>query len=423
METKTHSDGHSGSPSGESPVAAIRKYRRFFQFTVRQMLLLFVLVTILFSLAAPRIRWSFHVWRIQEASRKREAAENDLRTALRMNNVALARQSLEAGADPNLIPTTRPWSPTAPINGLSSLRTCIANGQIEMMELLLEFGADIERIERIAGASSSPILSGPPLFASLGCDQPAEVRAKMVRLLVGRGANPRRLSTAGWSAMDMAFEVSDAQMGDLLREYGLPYGPREMAAFNRLDALKAAVQEKPELLQRRFHSAYAGLGPTLLGIALRRGYREMSLFLIESGAPLDVVEGIGFTMLHEAARGGDPQLIRLLAQRGLDVNATDDWSDTTLCDIAWNGKPEAVAALVELGADVNWQGVNGRAPLHHAVQNDRLDVVRMLLAAGAAPSLPDSKGETPLDLAQSRNPEMAKLLEQAASTKRTAVHD
>lgn len=395
--------------------------RRFCQFTMRQMLLLFLLATVLLWLVAPRLRSAFDRWRILEDGRKHEIAEANLRTALRTNDLAVARKSLEAGADPNLIPDRRPWGPTAPINGLSSLRTCIANGQVEMMELLLEFGADIERSERIAGAPSSPILQGPPLFAAIGCDQPTEVRSKMVRLLVTRGANPRSLAAGGWSTMDLAFELSDAQMGDVLREHGLPYGPREMAGFNRLDELKAAIEKMPDLLQRRFRDAYAGAGPTLLGIALRRGYREMSLFLIESGASLNVVEHEGYTMLHEAARGGDPQLIRLLARRGLDVDAVDNYSDTALCDIAWNGKPEAVSALVELGADVNWQGVNGRTPLHHAVQNDRLDIVRLLLAAGANPSLADGKGETPMSLAQNRNPDMVKLLEQAVRAKRPAV--
>lgn len=395
--------------------------RRFCQFTTRQMLLLFLLATVLLCLVAPRIRSAFDRWRILEAGHKREIAEAVLRTAILTNNVALARQALEAGADPNLIPDTRPWSPTAPINELSSLRTCIANGQIEMMELLLEFGADVERIERIAGASPSPILGGPPLFAAAVCKQSPEVRATMVRLLLTRGANPSSLSAGGWNAMDLAFEASDGQMGELFRECGLPYGPREMAGFNRLDELKAAVRKTPDLLQSRFRDAYAGSWPTLLGIALRRGYREMSLFLIESGAPLDVVEHEGCTMLHEAARGGDPELIRLLARRGLDVDAVDKYSDTAMCDIAWNGKPEAVSALVELGADVNWQGVNGRAPLHHAVQNNRFDIVRLLLAAGADPSLADGKGETPMVLGKNGNPDMSKLLEQAVRAKRSAV--
>jgi cytohesin len=397
----------------KSPATARRESRHFFQFTLRQILLLCALVGVLLCLVAPRIRWNFHVRRIQEDFRRREAAEAKLREAIRKNDVPLARQLLESGADPDLDFHARRLSRQSP--SPSVLNTCIANGQVEMMELLLEFGADIRRIEGIPAKSSNAIHMGPPLFAAAGCNQPAEVREKMVRLLVKRGANPR-LFVYGHSAMDMAFETSDAPMGDLLREFGLPYGPREMAAFNRLDELKAAVQETPEILQQRFRSAYADHAPSLLAIALRRGYREMSLFLIEAGAPLDVMDG-SYTLLHDAARGGDPQLIRLLVERGLDVNAKDRYSDTPICDIAWNGKPEAIAALVELGADVNWQGVNGQTPLHHAVRNNQRETVRLLLAAGADPSLSDGKGETPLELSKSRSAEIAKLSEQAAQDK------
>src|SRR6185437_1016503 len=147
------------------------------------------------------------------------------------------------------------------------------------------------------------------LFAAAGCGQPFEVRRKMIKILVARGANPKR-PLSGHNMMDIAFEASDAPLGDLLREYGLPYGPREMAAFNPLDELKAAVEKEPQLLQRRFRDAYAGASPTLLGIALRRGYREASLFLIEAGAPVNVLEHEGYTLLHQAALGGDPQLMR-----------------------------------------------------------------------------------------------------------------
>ncbi len=414
MTTKTGSDDRIDALGDKSPISVREKKPRFSEFSLRQFLLLVGVFGVLLSIVTPQIRRTFQGRWDQRAARRRVVAGADLSTAVRLNNVVLARHALEAGADPNLILT---WHPAR----LSALCTCIVNGQIEIMELLLDFGADVERSERIPGA----IVDGPPLFAATGCSQPPEVRGQMVRLLVVRGADPRR-EIAGRNAMDVAFHVSDAQTGDLLREKGLPYGPREMAAFNRLDELKRVVNESPQILKDRFRSTWAarpGHGPTLLGIALERGYREMAVFLIESGAPLDTVEYLGYTLLHEAARGGDPQLIRLLVARGLAVNATDDYGDTPLRDISARDKPQAVAALLEAGADVNQQGMNGYSPLHGAVQNDHIEIVRMLLVAGADPTLPDRKGETPLDLAHTRNPEIAQLLEQALPAKRAPVHD
>jgi ankyrin repeat protein len=201
----------------------------------------------------------------------------------------------------------------------------------------------------------------------------------------------------------------DTQVGDLLREIGVPYGPREMAAFNRLDDLKRAVGEQPDLVKERFRSPFAGEGPTLLGIALEKGHRDMAKFLIEAGAPLDTVVYQNMTLLHMAARGGDPELIRLLVARGLDVHARDRYQDTPLRDIAWAGKPDAIAALLEAGADVNTRGMNDYTPLHTAVSNNRVEIVRMLLAAGADATIPDSRDhETALDVARRKNGEYAK---------------
>ena len=55
--------------------------------------------------------------------------------------------------------------------------------------------------------------------------------------------------------MDCAVATSDPELGDFLRQYGLPYGPREMAAFNRLDELKQAIQGNPGLLRERVKPA------------------------------------------------------------------------------------------------------------------------------------------------------------------------
>jgi uncharacterized protein len=391
------------------PIAATPKKRRFFQFTLRQILLLFAVSSILLGIVTPRIRRTFQERRLDHEAARRAAARADLATAVRANNVALARQALEAGAEPDLggmLPNAGPF-----------LYACIVKGQVEIMELLLDFGADVERIENFPDPFPGPFRSGPPLFAAAGCDQPPDVRCQMIRLLVSRGADPRR-QLYDLTAMEAAFQLSDAQTGELLRELGLPYGPREMAAFNRLDELKRAITRAPEILDERFQTIWAappGHGPTLLAIALERGYREMAVFLLNSGASVDTVLYRGLTLLHVAARGGDPELIDLLVGRGLDVNATNVYSDTPLSDIAGRDKPRAVAALLEAGSDVNHHGMHGYTPLHRAILGNCTDIVQMLLASGADPNRRDSKEQNALDLARTRNPAMAKLIERHLS--------
>lgn len=315
-------------------------------------------------------------------------ATTALAAAIRENEVALARRLLEAGIDPN--------SKGMPYN-LSPLHFCADRGAFEMMELLIEFGADVEKVAPLP----TPILvdKGTPLLAAICCGESDELRLQMVRHLLEGGADPN--ADSGRNAMDLAVHDADGALGDLLRKYGAAYGPREAVAFGRLGEVKTMVEENPGILAQRYRPTYAarpGQGPTLLGIALRNGDRPMSRFLIDQGAPLDVVEGLGGTLLHLAARGGNAELVRMLVARGLDANARDEYNDTPLTDCVATAPIEVVSALIDAGADINARRSDGRTALHLATSRNRTDVVERLLAAGADPNLVgarDDNGDGP----------------------------
>ena len=367
-----------------------RSNRRFLQFSVGQSVLFLSLCGVLLGILTPRIHRTLRMWRLESNSLGIASANEQLIAAIRTNNVSLARRAFEAGASPDLL------------DGLQGqdrvFSTCIKKGHVEMVKLFLEFGVDADEMSHA-------------ILVAADCDQPPEVRCQLIRLLVAAGANPRRQEGQN-NAMDLVVRISDGQTGALLREYGLPYGPREMAAFNRLEELKQAVHDDPGLLKQRFRDNWATNGkqdePTLLAIALRSGYREMSLFLIGAGAPLDPRQHLGRTLLHEAAIGGDSVLVRLLLDRGLDVNAIDDHFKDTPLEYA---RGDAVDALLEAGADVNHQDVGGRTRLHAAVLGNRSEVIEKLMAAGADPTIADMKGDTPFDVARAQNPAMVDLLE------------
>lgn len=356
------------------------KKLRFWQFDLRQLLMLFAVLGLLFGIVAPWIRKTFDDRRLQNDLFGEQQIQWDLHMAVDQGYASLARRSLEAGANPNLV-----------FDGEKDLLCMsIENGRIDIMEILLDHGADIEK--------------NSPLLVAIESDQPANVRLKMVRCLLQHGADPHR-ERGSKSAMNSAVRAGDAEVGDLLRESGVEYGPREMAAFNRLEELQHVVEKNPSVVRDRFEPVYAsrpGHGPTLLGIALYGGYREMAIYLIDHDAPLDTIEGTGSTLLHRACRGGDPELIRLLVARGLDVNARDDYKDTPLTDSVWNTRAEAIDVLIEAGADLNARGINEATALHLAAGHGRVDVVSKLLAAGADPTIVNIHGEVPLDVARER---------------------
>ena len=270
------------------------------------------------------------------------------------------------------------------------LRTYMETGQLDLVELLLQFGADVEREE----SNSSPVSPGPPLFAAISCEQPLDVRKDLVQMLVRHGADPyKKVGEQG--LMDVCVSRHDAEMAEFLTKLGLPFGAREMAAFNRLAELRRLVNEDPQIVKERF--SCAGHRLTLLAFALGAGHRDMALFLMEQGSPLDSVDGQGGTLLHIAVRGGDPVLVSVLASHGLDVNARDRYQDTPLTDCVTIAPPEVVSALLKAGADVNARGLNDKTALQLAASRNRTKIIELLRAASADATSSDNNRGSRLD--------------------------
>lgn len=353
-----------------------RSEKPFLQYSVRQFFALIVIVGLLLAIVAPRIRKALDDRGTQVDFLRKREIQATLDAAVRAGDLHHVQDSLEAGADPNVT-----------LGGRQELLCMsIENGHEEIVEALLDYGADVEKCSALATA--------------IDCTHLGNARMKMIRLLLQHGADPHR-EHYGNNAMDLAVRHGDARLGDLLREHGLEYGPREMAAFNRLEELRLAVEKDPSIVKQRFGSdprAHLVDHPTLLGIALAGGHQEMASYLIDHGAALDVREGAGATLLHRAARGGNPDLIRLLLSRGLDVNSRDDYGDTPLIESVQGAPLEAVDVLIGAGADLNSQGINEETALHRAVCTGRARLVATLLSAGADQAITNTFGQTPLDL-------------------------
>lgn len=250
-------------------------------------------------------------------------------------------------------------------DGSAPFLCAITLGRLEAVQVMLGHVEDVEQIGRYSnhpGKYKSADQLGPALFAAVDCDQLPEMKIQMIKLLLARGANIRR-ENGNINLMDLAAFRGDEVVGDFLRSHGLPYGPREMAAFNRIEELKQAIQEFPDLLHERFKPiglsdvvGWRNNVSTLLGIALGKNHHDMARMLIENGAPLDALESHGRTPLHVATTfNGDSELIRLLIAHGADVNALDDDQLTPLasCIRDWGNGPErdaARSALMEAGA-------------------------------------------------------------------------
>ena len=156
---------------------------------------------------------------------------------------------------------------------------------------------------------------------------------------------------------------------------------------------------------------------TALFLAVMLGRTEICNVLIDSGADVHIIVQ-GMTLLHNVAlSSGDYEgTAALLIAKGLDVNAKATYGDakdaTPLHIAAGKGNVSVARLLIQNGAEVNAKlPYHGFTSLHLAAQNGHEKVAGLLIAKGADINAKSMYGETPIDLAMSKeHKELAELL-------------
>jgi ankyrin repeat protein len=158
---------------------------------------------------------------------------------------------------------------------------------------------------------------------------------------------------------------------------------------------------------------------TALVFAVMLGQAEICEILIDAGADVNIKSSGGSTLLHHVAfSGGDyKDIAELLITKGLDVNAkitrSGEIKDATPLHLAApKGNVLVAEVLIRNGAKVNAiLPYNGYTALHLASRDGYKEVAKLLITKGADVNAKTMYGETPLDLAISKeHKEVADLL-------------
>lgn len=226
---------------------------------------------------------------------------SDFLTAVKANDIKKAEELLtEYGLDVNEMyyPSSSEFEPER-----SVFNEACASGYLDMVQMLLEKGADVNRQGR---TGYTPLMDACFLSGNLD----------MVKLLVSEGADVNALSTQGDSALCLVADKGDMQIARFLLENGadpniIPVGdndsPLNWAAYRgNLSMVILLVKHGADV------NLMDSRGWRPLGLAASRGYIEVVRFLLTKGAERDLPMGSGETALEKAKRSGHSDIVALL---------------------------------------------------------------------------------------------------------------
>lgn len=312
--------------------------------------------------------------------------ESPLMAACGLGNLALVKLLKELGADLNLPVSTGLTYTNALARSLgktSVLMYLVENGadirgssrtEPLILEVARTANVVVARYLLIKGAdvNESNTSGWTALMSAVTSGQNARGRIEMVRLLVEWGALVDRRDADGQTAL---MQATDSHIVAYLLE--------KNADVNAVDARGNTVLSRVLASSALKEQEIAGLAQILLGkgaspdmlngdkrtplmIVVWRGYRAVAGILLDKGAGVDARDPIGVTALSVAAESHQAEMMRLLINRGADVNARDLFGGTPLFHL-FNGLPcetmsddaqLLVNILLDAGADLNMADSN-----------------------------------------------------------------
>jgi ankyrin repeat protein len=307
------------------------------------------------------------------------------------------------------------------------------NSPIETMEVLLEYGADINEKDSHSGRT--------PLHVAFL----KEADPRLVEFMLSQGAKiNEKDSPSQQTPLHVAvIHIRDPEIFRILRRHHADFLAPDRdgslplhwgAAFNSvkeiIDQLSEGIDinitendrqtplhfasmhnHEPEIVEHLIEKGANIHARTETGVepihdaAAWTGTPEIIDVLIKNGANIEARTDHGSTPLHLAVYFNDNKAIhKKLIEYGANIQSRDKKGRLPLHCTARNTNHNAVAYLIEEGSDINARDYEGSTPLHAAAKNSNPLIVRALLEGGASVNAVDHSGLTPL-LVAAGNPE------------------
>ena len=232
------------------------------------------------------------------------------------------------------------------------LNTAVKKNCIEIIEILLQHGADIN-------ASDKYGITALHCTASDKCvDEYTDannINEDIAKLLLSRGANVNAQTNSGKTILDSAIYDGNVKVVELLLEYNVDVNSTYK---NDRTPLHLCAEEGDEVISKMLLNNGANInakqkdGTTALHIATQYGHEELVELLLKCGARIDSKTKKGTTPLHIAAETGYLEIVELLLKFGADIDAKNEHGETALHIASTEEYTDIVIALLDHGSDV-----------------------------------------------------------------------
>ncbi|XP_028249398.1 ankyrin repeat domain-containing protein 50 [Parambassis ranga] len=364
-----------------------------------------------------------------------DLADGDGRTALSVAALCVSKAAgikgfgevasllLERGADPG----------HRDHDGMTPLLLAAYEGHEDVVELLLEAGADVDETAGPDGsvpaaAAVTPLLAAAAMghmktvsrllfwgaaVDAIDCEgrtalclAAARGSTEVVRALLDRGLDENHKDDLGWTPLHAAACEGHRAVCAALTERGSMARVGEMDIEGRTPLILASQEGHGStvklLLDRRSpidHRAYDG--HSALSAALLEGHTDVAELLMKRGADTDVRDAEGRPLLYLLVLEGRLDMASLLIEKGgVPLESKDSEGRTALHVASWQGCVEIVNLLLTHGANPNAQDAEGRPPMHSVAWTGHAKVGhRLLEASGVNIHLACHQGATALSIA------------------------
>ncbi len=299
-------------------------------------------------------------------------------------------------------------------SGETALIKACGNGHVEIVELLLEHGADVHIATRggfkpINLANTGEIVrmlrkAGAEVDIESLADAVAYGDAECVQKMIDEGidvnanGNCQTLSTASYygyeDILDILLRANIQVDGEVGRK-----------------ALYYAAEKGYTSIVRKLIAAGAEVNPknsddeAAIAAAAQNHHMDIVEMLIHAGADPNGKNDRGTTAFYDVAALGDIRVAKLLIESGADVNIGNFWG-TALCQAATKGHTEMVKLLLDANTE----------PGSALADAANLDIIKMLLKAGSDVNVRNWKTWTSLMTSAARGDEASvKFLLQAGA--------